>query len=149
MKIKRQAKIIELIQNNDIETQDGLREFLLKAGFPATQATVSRDIRELSLTKVTKSDGGQKYSAISGSASGFSEKFMRVFGDGVLSLDYAGCMVVVRTLDGMAMAVAACIDAFGYYEIMGCIAGDDTIFCAVRSEAAAVSVVEKLKGMLG
>ncbi len=145
MKIKRQSKILELIKENEVETQEMLADLLIKEGFNVTQATVSRDIRELKLSKVSTGSGRQKYIAVTGGQSGVAEKFERVFREGVVSLDYAGNIIVIRTLTGMAMAVAAALDSMDRSEIMGCIAGDDTIFCVVRSEQKAIELIENLR----
>ncbi len=145
MKIRRQSKILELIKENEVETQEMLAELLVKEGFNVTQATVSRDIRELKLSKVSTGSGRQKYIAVAGSQSGVAEKFERIFREGVVTLDYAGNIIVIKTLTGMAMAVAAALDSMDRSEIMGCIAGDDTIFCAVRSEQKAIELIEDLR----
>ncbi len=145
MKIKRQSKILELIKEYDVETQEMLADLLVQQGFNVTQATVSRDIRELKLSKVPIENGRQKYIAVAGEQSGVTEKFARVFKEGVVSLDYAGNIIVIKTLTGMAMAVAAALDSMDNSEIMGCIAGDDTIFCVVRSEQKATELMEKLR----
>lgn len=132
MKVKRQSKILELIRENDIETQEMLADLLNKAGFNVTQATVSRDIRELKLTKATMQSGKQKYVATAKESSFVTERLNRVFRDGIVSIDYAQNIVVIKTLIGMAMAVAAALDSMENSEIMGTIAGDDTIFCVVK-----------------
>ena len=128
MKIKRQSKILELINNYDIETQEELADRLKEAGFEVTQATVSRDIRELKLTKVSNDKGIQKYSVIGKTEQDISYKYIRVFKEGFVSMDIAQNILVLKTITGMAMAVAAAMDAFNYPEIVGTIAGDDTIF---------------------
>ena len=133
MKVKRQSKILELIRENDIETQEMLADLLNKAGFNVTQATVSRDIRELKLTKATMQSGKQKYVATAKESSFVTERLNRVFRDGIVSIDYAQNIVVIKTLIGMAMAVAAALDSMENSEIMGTIAGDDTIFCVVKN----------------
>ncbi|HOQ16385.1 MAG TPA: arginine repressor [Defluviitaleaceae bacterium] len=148
MKLKRQAKILELINNYDIETQEELADRLREAGFEVTQATVSRDIRELKLTKVANEKGIQKYSVIGQSEKNISSKYIRVFKEGFVSMDIAQSILVVKTITGMAMAVAAAMDAFNYPEIVGTIAGDDTIFCAVRSDQEALKLMEKLNRIL-
>lgn len=148
MKLKRQAKILELINNYDIETQEELADRLREAGFEVTQATVSRDIRELKLTKVANEKGIQKYSVIGQSEKNISSKYIRVFKEGFVSMDIAQSILVVKTITGMAMAVAAAMDAFNYPEIVGTIAGDDTIFCAVRSDQEALKLMEKLNSIL-
>lgn len=145
MKTKRQAKMLELIKKNTIETQEELSDYLEKEGFQVTQATVSRDIRELKLTKVATSNGRQKYAALVEADENLSEKYTRVFRDGFLSMDMAQNILVIKTVAGMAMAVAAAIDAMHLHEIVGCIAGDDTIMCAVRSVDDTVSVMGRLR----
>ena len=148
MKVKRQSKILELIHNNSIETQEELAEKLKEAGYEVTQATISRDIRELKLTKVPTAHGTQKYAVINQNDQQISDKFIRVFKDGFVSMDRAQNILVIRTLTGMAMAVAAAMDAFHYQEIVGTIAGDDTIFCAVKSEDETIKLMEKLNRIL-
>ena len=147
MKVKRQSKILELIRENDIETQEMLADLLNKAGFNVTQATVSRDIRELKLTKATMQSGKQKSVATAKESSFVTERLNRVFRDGIVSIDYAQNIVVIKTLVGMAMAVAAALDSMENSEIMGTIAGDDTIFCVVKNESKAVKLTENLKAI--
>ena len=126
MKTKRQTKMLELIKKHDIETQEELSDYLQKEGYQVTQATVSRDIRELKLTKVAMSNGRQKYAALTEANEDLSEKYTRVFRDAFVSMDMAQNILVIKTVSGMAMAVAAAIDAMHLHEIVGCIAGDDT-----------------------
>lgn len=140
MKSKRQAKIIEIIENHDIETQDELAERLLTAGFPTTQATISRDIRELKLTKIAVSEGKQKYIAIQKQSYDTDEKFKRVLSDGMLSMEAAQNILVIKTVTGMAMAVAAALDHLDIPGLLGCIAGDDTIMCVIRNESLVKNV---------
>lgn len=147
MKIKRQSKILELIRENDIETQEMLAEMLNKAGYNVTQATVSRDIRELKLTKATMQSGRQKYVISTREDALVTERLNRVFRDGIVSIDFAQNIVVIKTLTGMAMAVAAALDSMENSEIMGTIAGDDTIFCVVKNDGRAVKLMENLKGI--
>ena len=147
MKVKRQSKILELIRENDIETQEMLADLLNKAGFNVTQATVSRDIRELKLTKATMQSGKQKYVATAKESSFVTERLNRVFRDGIVSIDYAQNIVVIKTLIGMAMAVAAALVSMENSEIMGTIAGDDTIFCVVKNESRAIKLTENLKAI--
>ena len=141
MKTKRQAKMLELIKRNDIETQEELSDYLEREGYQVTQATVSRDIRELKLTKVAMSNGRQKYENL-------SQKYVRVFHDGFVSMDMAQNILVIKTVSGMAMAVAAALDAMHMHEIVGCIAGDDTIMCAIRSVDDTVAVMNRLKKLV-
>ena len=145
MKTKRQAKMLELIQKNDIETQEELSDYLEKEGFQVTQATVSRDIRELKLTKVAMSNGRQKYVALQETGEDMSRKYKRVFHDGFVSMDMAQNILVIKTVSGMAMAVAAALDEIHFHEIVGCIAGDDTIMCAIRSNEDAIRVMGRFR----
>lgn len=144
MKSKRHAKILEIIQKYNIETQEELSDHLEKEGFHVTQATVSRDIRELKLTKVASKAGRQKYVSLNENRVDMSEKYIRVFKDGFSSMDMAQNILVIKTVAGMAMAVAAALDAMDCHEIVGSIAGDDTIMCAVRT----VEDTENLMGRL-
>jgi len=148
MKISRQSKIIELINKYDIETQEELADRLMKDGYNVTQATVSRDIRELKLTKVAVDGGRQKYIVLQKTEPGMSEKYTRVLRDGFVSMDMAQNIMVVKTVPGMAMAVAAALDALQLNSIVGCIAGDDTIMCAIRSVEETIQVMEKLNKLI-
>lgn len=148
MKTKRQTKMLELIKKHDIETQEELSDYLQKEGYQVTQATVSRDIRELKLTKVAMSNGRQKYAALIETNEDLSEKYTRVFRDAFVSMDMAQNILVIKTVSGMAMAVAAAIDAMHLHEIVGCIAGDDTIMCAVRSVDDTIAVMSRLRKLV-
>ena len=148
MKTKRQTKMLELIKKHDIETQEELSDYLQKEGYQVTQATVSRDIRELKLTKVAMSNGRQKYAALTEANEDLSEKYTRVFRDAFVSMDMAHNILVIKTVSGMAMAVAAAIDAMHLHEIVGCIAGDDTIMCAVRSVDDTIAVMSRLRKLV-
>ena len=149
MKVKkRHTKIIELIKNNEIETQEELSLLLHKSGFPVTQATVSRDIRELKLMKVPADNGKQRYSMLVSEEKEISQRLTRIFREGVISIDFAGNMVVVKTLEGLAMAVGASIDAMGFAEVIGSIAGDDVIICIVKSQDIAESLMNKLNKII-
>ena len=144
MKGNRHAKIIELIQKNHIETQEELAEYLNQEGFRVTQATVSRDIRDLKLTKVPDKNGKQRYAVHMNEANGMGEKYMRVLRDGYVSMDMAQNILVIKTVSGMAMAVCAAIDAMRWNEVVGSIAGDDTIMCAIRSVEDTAKVMDKI-----
>ena len=148
MKTKRQTKMLELIKKHDIETQEELSDYLQKEGYQVTQATVSRDIRELKLTKVAMSNGRQKYAALTEANEDLSEKYTRVFRDAFVSMDMAQNILVIKTVSGMAMAVAAAIDAMHLHEIVGCIAGDDTIMCAQRSVDDTIAVMSRLRKLV-
>lgn len=145
MKEKRQNKIKEIIGEKDIETQDELLAELTKAGFSTTQATISRDIREMKLIKVAGQTGGQKYTLIQNTDTDVIEKYHQVLSAGILNLDYAENMIVIRTVSGMAMAVAAALDNMNLQGIMGCIAGDDTIFCVTRNSGFCKEIIAEIK----
>lgn len=147
MKLERHSKIVELIGKYEIETQEELAEKLNKAGFNVTQATVSRDIRELKLSKIQSGNGRQKYAVMQNQGS-FSDKYIRILKDGFMSMDMAQNILVIKTVSGMAMAVAAALDAIHFNEIVGCIAGDDTIMCAVRSTDDTILVMDKIKKLI-
>ena len=147
MKTKRQAKILELIKKNNIETQEELSDYLEREGYQVTQATVSRDIRELKLTKIQSENGRQRYMVMQNQTA-FSDKYIRILKDGYVSMDMAQNILVIKTVSGMAMAVAAALDEIHFHEIVGCIAGDDTIMCAVRSVDDTILLMEKLKKLI-
>lgn len=145
MKTNRQSKIIEIIQKNEVETQDELSALLEKDGFRVTQATVSRDIRELKLTKIPTAVGRQKYAVITDAPENLSKKYERVLREGFLSMDMAQNILVIKTVSGMASAVCAAIDAMKMREIVGSIAGDDTIMCAIRTVDDTYAVMKKIR----
>lgn len=149
MKAKRHVKILELIRKNDIETQEELSDYLEREGYHVTQATVSRDIRELKLTKVSVTGGRQKYVSLAENSDDMVEKYNRIFQNGFVSMDMAQNILVVKTAPGMAMAVAAALDAMNCHEIVGSIAGDDTIMCAVRTVDDTVTLMERLRKIVG
>ena len=145
MKTNRQSKIIEIIQKNEVETQDELSALLEKDGFRVTQATVSRDIRELKLTKIPTAGGRQKYAVITDAPENLSKKYERVLREGFLSMDMAQNILVIKTVSGMASAVCAAIDAMKMREIVCSIAGDDTIMCAIRTVDDTYAVMKKIR----
>lgn len=149
MKIERHTKIVELISKYDIETQEELADKLNQAGFNVTQATVSRDIRELKLTKVSTDGNRQRYVVLQSQEGWMSEKYIRVLQDGFLNMTKASNILVIKTVSGMAMAVAAAMDAMQFKEVLGCIAGDDTIFCATRSDEETLTLMEKMRKITG
>lgn len=145
MKIARHRKILELISNNEVTTQEELASLLIDSNYIVTQATVSRDIRELGLTKMSINGGPQRYVAIENNEKNINDKLLEILKAGFVSMDAAQNILVVKTVSGMAMAVAAALDALKWNEIVGCIAGDDTIMCAIRSNQDVVTVMDKLK----
>ena len=149
MKKNRHAKIVELIENYDVETQEELAEKLRQEGYDVTQATVSRDIRELKLSKVPTGGGGQKYVSLQQDDSHMGDKYVRVLKDGFVSADAAQNILVIKTVSGMAMAVAAALDALRFAEVVGCIAGDDTIFVAVHTAEEARALKDKIHRLVG
>ncbi len=148
MKNKRQVLIMELINSKDIETQEDLAAQLKEAGQDVTQATVSRDIKELNLVKVPDNKGGHKYASQLSASSGVSSRHLRIFADTVISIDYSGPMIVIKTMTGSANAAAETLDALGWDEFLGTIAGDNTIFMILKKDASAAEICEKLKQLL-
>ena len=149
MKTERHAKIIDLISRFEIETQEELANYLQEEGFSVTQATISRDIRELKLTKIAVSGGRQKYAMMYDETGSMNEKYLRVLRDGFVSMEMAQNILVVKTVSGMAMAVAAALDKMHWHEIAGCIAGDDTIMCAIRTVDDTLQVMGKIRKIVG
>lgn len=148
MKVARHEKIKELIRQYDIDTQEELAVRLNEAGFKVTQATVSRDIRALKMTKVTGKDGRSRYAILQEYPSGLGDKYTRVLHDALLTMDQGQNILVIRTVPGMAMGVAAALDALQWEEILGCIAGDDTVMCVARTSEEASEAVARLKEIL-
>lgn len=148
MKTRRHAKILELIREHDIETQDELMRYLREAGFDVTQATVSRDIKELRLIKALSGSGRYKYSTGSDSSADMSSKFYSLFTDSAVSVDSAMNMLVIKCINGMAQAVCASMDAMHWKDFVGTLAGEDTIFVVCRTEAAAREARDELRKTL-
>ncbi len=148
MKKNRHEKIIEIVEKYDVETQDELIEYLRKTGYDVTQATVSRDIRELKLTKVMSEKGSYRYEFPKTNESLGSFKFSHALAESITSVDYAMHTVVVKTFPGMAQAVAVGIDNLHLPVILGCVAGDDTIIIIVRSAEAAADLNTRIKEII-
>lgn len=150
MKKNRQMKILEIISKHEVETQDDLIDLLKEEDYYVTQATISRDIRELDLIKITTSSGKYKYTV--GAHSSHSQGRNSQMGNAILgavrSIDFGGNLIVIKTTPGMSDAVAIEIDSVSAREILGCIAGDDTVFVAMRDSLSAEKVCEKLKDFL-
>ena len=145
MKTGRQSKIIEIIQKHEVETQEELSEYLVREGYSVTQATVSRDIRELKLTKISMNNGRQKYAILNDATDDMSQKYARILRDGFVSMDMAQNILVIKTVSGMANAVCAALDSMQMQEIVGSIAGDDTIMCAIRTVEDTTALMKKIK----
>ena len=148
MKNARQTAILSIIEQNDIETQEELAGKLKEMGIVVTQATVSRDIKELRLLKVLSASGGYKYATADKAEHGLSERFVRMFKDSVLSISFAGNIIVIKTLSGSANVAAEAIDSMRLPEILGTMAGDNTILAIVHSEAEAARTVASFQDML-
>lgn len=148
LKKERREKIIEIIRNYPVETQEELAGMLEKAGFAVTQATISRDIREMKLIKVSVDGVHQKYAQIQEKEADMSQKYIRVLQDGFLSMDPAENLLVIKTISGMAMAVAAALDNLEVPGIVGSIAGDDTVMCAVRSVGEVPTVMGRITRLI-
>jgi transcriptional regulator of arginine metabolism len=148
MKKDRHDKIIELIDRYEVETQEELADYLRSEGYQVTQATVSRDIRELKLSKIPNGKGRQKYVAFTQEEPHLGDKYIRVLKEGYVSMALAQNLLVIKTVSGMAMAVAAAVDALKLERIVGCIAGDNTLMIAMRSEQDAETVMEQIGRML-
>lgn len=140
----RHLKLLELIQKKDIETQEELAEELNKAGFSVTQATVSRDIKDLGLIKVSAGGRRQKYAKEPG-AKTITAKFSDMFKSSVVTIDYAQNIVVIKTLSGGANIAGMMIDSLNSKSVLGCVAGDDTVFAVLRSIEDAESMTQRLQ----
>ncbi len=147
MKKNRHKKILEIIEKYDVETQEELASYLKKEGYEVTQATVSRDIRELHLSKIS-AGAKLKYVILDKEDAGMSDKFIRVLRDGFASMDMAQNILVIKTVSGMAMAVAAALESLNYPEVVGCIAGDDTIMVAVRTVSDTEMLMKRIHELI-
>jgi len=148
MKKNRQGRILQLIQEENIETQEELADRLSEEGYVVTQATVSRDIRELKIGKIPSGNGKQKYAVLTHDDAHLADKYIRVLRNGFVSMDNAQNILVIKTVAGMAMAVAAAVDAMKLKEVVGSIAGDDTIMVAIRTTQETQFVMDKIREML-
>ena len=148
MKRIRQEKLLELISKYEIDTQDELIERLRESGFEVTQATVSRDIRELNISKMTTGKGTYRYVLPKQTAPTSNMKFNSALIDALIHIDYACNIVVLKTHAGLANALAVGIDTMHLENILGCVAGDDTILLVSRSEEAARKIVDRFRGMI-
>jgi len=150
MKVSRHARILELIKTKDIETQEELAEELKRSGIEVTQATVSRDIKQLKLIKVLSNNGRYKYATISNtsSESNLSHKLVNIFSQSIVSVENVNNFVVIKTLSGSANAAAEAIDSLHFEGIAGTIAGDNTIFVMARTDEQALKINDRIKKML-
>lgn len=148
MKARRQAKILELIKTQVIETQEELAEALGREGIPVTQATVSRDIKELQLNKVPTGDGRYRYALPEETAPGSWERRRRIFQESLLSIDYSENIIVIKSLPGTAQGVASALDHLNWTEVLGTVAGDDTVMVVVRPKEATATVVDRIRKLM-
>lgn len=148
MKVGRQSKLLEIIEKYPIETQEELGIRLKENNFYVTQATISRDIKELRLIKVLNSEGKYHYAPFRETNSATNERIVNVFRESVVSVDYSGNMIAINTLSGTAMAASAAIDSLGWSDVVGCVAGDDTIFVLVRNIENVENLVGKFRKMM-
>ena len=148
MKAERQAKILDLIVKKEIGTQEELTMELERAGFVATQATVSRDIKELRLLKVLAEGGRYKYATVERAEKGMSDRFIRILSESILSVESAGNLIVIKTITASANAGCEAIDSMKWPEVLGTIAGDNTILIIARSEAAVDTLLQKFDNLI-
>jgi len=148
MKSVRHDMILEIIEKKDIETQEELASELKARGVRVTQATVSRDIKELRLLKVLSENGGYKYATVERAERGMSERFIRILAESMMSIDSAMNLIVIKTITGSAQAAAEAIDSLKWQEILGTIAGDNTILVIARSEDIVDSVVGRIQALI-
>lgn len=145
MKKKRQNTILKLINEYNIDTQEALLQYLIDCGFDTTQATVSRDIRELNIVKISYDGNKHKYVVNKNIANGQDKSYKHMLDNYIISIDYAGNLIVLRTVAGMAMAIGTAIDSLNDDDIMGCIAGDDTLFIAIKNPQHANDIIGRIK----
>ncbi len=148
MKSIRHAAILEMIEHQDVETQEDLAELLKQRGILVTQATVSRDIKELHLLKVLADNGGYKYATLDKAEKGMNERLIRIFAESVVSIAGAGNMIVIKTLTGSANAAAEAVDSLRLSSVVGTLAGDNTIFVVVRDPGEVTATMERFRAML-
>ena len=150
MKSKRQSKIMEIISGRNVETQEQLLALLQEEGFRCTQATISRDIKELRIVKELTEMGTYRYTASAGEPAGsFSARLNTLFRECVTSVDYAQNIVIIRTLPGLASAAGSAIDAMGMNKVVGSISGDDTVMVVIRDNNAAAAFCGEIKNLIG
>ena len=149
MKTQRQAKIMEIISTKDIETQEQLLQALQEAGYYSTQATISRDIKELRIVKELTSFGTYRYTtSVKDGSHTFSARLNTIFRESVTDFDYAQNIIVIHTLPGLAGAAASALDAMNISVILGTLAGDDTVFLVMRDSNTAAAFCGEIKSLL-
>ena len=148
MRLSRQNKILEIIKTNEVETQDQLLALLRDAGYSVTQATVSRDIKELRLVKALADGGKYKYATVERAEKGMSDRFIRILSESVMSIESAGNLMVIKTISASASAASEAIDSMKWPEVLGTIAGDNTILVIARSEAVVESLRQRFDALI-
>lgn len=148
MKSARHAAILDIIEKDDVETQENLATHLGKRGIRVTQATVSRDIKELRLIKVLSVNGTYKYATVDKAEVGLKERFINIFAHSVVSVQYSGNLIVIKTISGTATAAGETIDSLKWSEIIGTIAGDNTIFIVAKDAALVPELVRRFQSMM-
>lgn len=148
MKARRQAKILEIIKHHTVETQEELAEWLTREGVPVTQATISRDIKELSLQKVPVGDGRYKYALPEDQLAGTLDRRKRILAESIISVDHSENIVVIRTVSGMAANVAYTVDQLNWPDVIGTVAGEDTAMVVVKPLSATPAVVDRITGLM-
>ena len=148
MKNTRQSAILSIIEHQDIETQEELAQALRARGFAVTQATVSRDIKELRLLKVTTGHGTYKYATADRAEHSLSDRFVRIFVSSVISITFAQNIIVIKTISGSAAAAAEAVDSMHWPEILGTMAGDNTIFVAIREGKNTAEIIKRFQKMM-
>lgn len=149
MKADRQEEILQIIENFEIDTQEELAARLREKGYKVTQATVSRDIKEMRLIKISGRQNTYRYARPGRHESAVNDRMIRLLSDSTLDIDYAGQMIVVKTLSGSANVAAEAIDNMNWPEVLGTIAGDNTIFIAVRSESDSSEIAARIRKLSG
>ncbi|MBR7187346.1 MAG: arginine repressor [Clostridia bacterium] len=148
MKSARHNLILEIIENMDIETQEELAEELKRRGVKVTQATVSRDIKELRLLKVLSENGGYKYATVERAEKGMNDRFARILAESVVNIEAVNNLVVINTLTASANAAGEAIDSMKWNEVLGTIAGDNTLLIIARSNEAVETLMARINGLL-
>ena len=148
MRYSRQNKVLELIRTREIETQEKLCQLLREAGFDVTQATVSRDIKELQLIKTLSPSGRYKYAVSNGEPGPVSDRFVKIFKETIKSVDAAGNLVVIKTLSGCGPAAGEAVDSLGLPHIVGSVAGDNTILVVVDDPANVPMLLSEFDNLL-
>ena len=148
MKSERQNRILELVAKYEIETQEEMMERLRSEGYMVTQATVSRDLKELKLSKALTARGNYRYCINPGRVSGGNTKLNSVMVDSITTVDYSMNNVVIKTYPGMAQAVASAVDSLNMHDILGCVAGDDAIILVTRGEASSAEISHRIRELM-